>query len=140
MKVSVNKLNDIVGDMQLIEEKMTGFSTFQGKWRSTKERVYRVEIKMEMSNGYTYISSVLTSKFNYAPAGPATGRFPIDDIAALDAALRKLEIRDFDVEEHAWLLDRAARFLVNAYSKQDYPGNSPRLVKDIVDELNQFEG
>lgn len=140
MKVSVNKLNDIVGDMQLIEEKMTGFCTLNGKWRSTKERVYRIEIKMEMSNGDTYVSSVLTSKFTYAPAGPATGRFPIDDIAALDAALRKLEIRDFDVEEHAWLLDRAARFLVNAYSKQYYPGNSPRLVKDIVDELNQFEG
>lgn len=140
MKVSVNKLENVVGDMELIKTKMTGFCTLNGKWRSTKERIYRIEIKMEMSDGTSYVSSVNTSKFTYKPAGPATGRFPIDDIAALDAALRKLEIRDFDVEDHAWLLDRAARFLVNAYSKKDYPGNSPRLVKDIVDELNQFEG
>lgn len=141
MKVSVNKLENVVGDMELIETKMTGFCTFNGKWRSTKERVYRIEIKMEMSNGDTYISSVNTSKFTYKPAGPATGRFPIDDIAALDAALRKLEIRDFDVEEHAWLLDRAARFLVKEYARQYYPGYSAGLrMKEIVAELNQFEG
>lgn len=142
MKVSVNKLENVVGDMELIETKMTGFCTFNGKWRSTKERVYRIEIKMEMSNGDTYISSVNTSKFTYKPAGPATGRFPIDDIAALDAALRKLVFtRDFDIEEHKWLLDRAARFLVDEYSRQFYPGNSAGLrLKEIVAELNQFEG
>lgn len=141
MKVSVNKLENVVGDMELIETKMTGFCTFNGKWRSTKERVYRIEIKMEMSNGDTYISSVNTSKFTYKPAGPATGRFPIDDISALDAALRKLEIRDFDVEKHDWLLDRAARFLVEEYARQYYPGYSAgRRLKEIVAELNQFEG
>lgn len=141
MKVSVNKLNDVIGDMELIAEKMTEFCTLNGKWRSTKERVYRIEIKMEMSDGTSYVSSVNTSKFTYKPAGPATGRFPIDDIAALDAALRKLEIRDFDVEEHAWLLDRAARFLVEEYARQYYPGYSAGLrMKEIVAELNQFEG
>ena len=141
MKVSVNKLENVVGDMELIETKMTGFCTFNGKWRSTKERVYRIEIKMEMSDGTSYVSSVNTSKFTYKPAGPATGRFPIDDIAALDASLRKLEIRDFDVEEHAWLLDRAARFLVEEYARQYYPGYSAGLrMKEIVAELNQFEG
>lgn len=141
MKVSVNKLENVVGDMELIETKMTGFCTFNGKWRSTKERIYRIEIKMEMSDGTSYVSSVNTSKFTYKPAGPATGRFPIDDIAALDAALRKLEIRDFDVEEHAWLLDRAARFLVEEYARQYYPGYSAGLrMKEIVAELNQFEG
>lgn len=142
MKVSVNKLNDIVGDMQLIEEKMTGFCTLNGKWRRTKERVYRIEIKMKMSNGDTYISSVYTSKFIYAPAGPATGRFPIDDISELDQALRKLNItRDFDIIEHKWLLDRAAKAIVDEYSRQFYPGNSAGLrLKEIVDELNQFEG
>lgn len=141
MKVSVNKLENVVGDMELIETKMTRFCTLNGKWRHTKERVYRIEIKMEMSDGTSYISSVHTSKFNYAPAGPATNRFPINDISALDAALRKLEIRDFDVEEHAWLLDRAARFLVDEYSRQFYPGNSAGLrLKEIVAELNQFEG
>ena len=141
MKVSVNKLNNIVGDMELVEEKMTGFCALSGKWRHTKERVYRIEIKMEMSNGDTYVSSVLTSKFTYKPAGPATGRFPIDDIAALDAALRKLEIRDFNIEEHACLLDRAARFLVEEYARQYYPGYSAGLrLKEIVAELNQFEG
>lgn len=141
MKVSVNKLNDVIGDMELIAEKMTEFCTLNGKWRSTKERVYRIEIKMEMSDGTSYVSSVNTSKFTYKPAGPATGHFPIDDIAALDAALRKLEIRDFDVEEHAWLLDRAARFLVEEYARQYYPGYSAGLrMKEIVAELNQFEG
>lgn len=142
MKVSVNKLNDIVGDMQLIEEKMTGFSTFQGKWRSTRERVYRIEIKMEMSNGDTYVASVHTSKFTYKPAGPATGRFPIDDISELDQALRKLNItRDFDIFEHKWLLDRAAKAIVDEYSRQYYPGYSAGLrMKEIVAELNQFEG
>ena len=30
MKVSVNKLENVVGDMQLIEEKMTEFCTFSG--------------------------------------------------------------------------------------------------------------
>lgn len=141
MKVSVNKLENVIGDMQLIEEKMTEFCTLNGKWRSTKERVYRIEIKMEMSDGTSYISSVYTSKFTYAPAGPATNRFPINDISALDAALRKLEIRDFDVEEHAWLLDRAARFLVEEYARQYYPGYSAgRRLKEIVAELNQFEG
>lgn len=141
MKVSVNKLENVVGDMQLIEEKMTEFCTLNGKWRSTKERIYRIEIKMEMSDGTSYVSSVNTSKFTYKPAGPATGRFPIDDIAALDAALRKLEIRDFDVEEHDWLLDRAARFLVEEYARQYYPGYSAgRRLKEIVAELNQFEG
>ena len=122
MKVSVNKLENVVGDMELIETKMTGFCTFNGKWRSTKERVYRIEIKMEMSDGTSYVSSVNTSKFTYKPAGPATGRFPIDDISELDQALRKLNItRDFDIEEHKWLLDRAARFLVDTYSQQNYP-------------------
>lgn len=141
MKVSVNKLENVVGDMQLIEEKMTEFCTLNGKWRSTKERIYRIEIKMEMSDGISYVSSVNTSKFTYKPAGPATGRFPIDDISALDAALRKLEIRDFDVEEHDWLLDRAARFLVEEYARQYYPGYSAgRRLKEIVAELNQFEG
>lgn len=141
MKVSVNKLENVVGDMQLIEEKMTEFCTLNGKWRSTKERIYRIEIKMEMSDGTFYVSSVNTSKFTYKPAGPATGRFPIDDISALDAALRKLEIRDFDVEEHDWLLDRAARFLVEEYARQYYPGYSAgRRLKEIVAELNQFEG
>lgn len=141
MKVSVNKVENVVGDMQLIEEKMTEFCTLNGKWRSTKERIYRIEIKMEMSDGTFYVSSVNTSKFTYKPAGPATGRFPIDDISALDAALRKLEIRDFDVEEHDWLLDRAARFLVEEYARQYYPGYSAgRRLKEIVAELNQFEG
>ena len=141
MKVSVNKLENVVGDMQLVEEKMTEFCTLNGKWRSTKERIYRIEIKMEMSDGTFYVSSVNTSKFTYKPAGPATGRFPIDDISALDAALRKLEIRDFDVEEHDWLLDRAARFLVEEYARQYYPGYSAgRRLKEIVAELNQFEG
>ena len=128
--------------MQLIEEKMTEFCTFNGKWRSTKERVYRIEIKMEMRDGTSYISSVNTSKFTYKPAGPATGRFPIDDIAALDAALRKLQItRDFDIIEHKWLLDRAAKALVDTYSKQNYPGNpAGRYLRSIVAELNQFEG
>lgn len=142
MKVSVNKLENVVGDMELIETKMTGFCTFNGKWRSTKERVYRIEIKMEMSDGTSYVSSVNTSKFTYKPAGPATGRFPIDDISELDQALRKLNItRDFDIEEHKWLLDRAARFLVDTYSQQNYPGNpAVRYLRDIVNELNQFEG
>ena len=90
MKVSVNKLENVVGDMQLIEEKMTEFCTLNGKWRSTKERVYLIEIKMEMSDGTSYVSSVNTSKFTYKPAGPATGRFPIDDISELDQALRSL--------------------------------------------------
>lgn len=121
---------------------MTGFCTFNGKWRSTKERVYRIEIKMEMSDGTSYVSSVNTSKFTYKPAGPATGRFPIDDISELDQALRKLNItRDFDIVEHKWLLDRAARFLVDTYSQQNYPGNpAGRYLRDIVNELNQFEG
>lgn len=142
MKVSVNKLKGIVGDMQLIEEKMTEFCTLNGKWRSTKERVYRIEIKMEMSDGTSYISSVNTSKFTYKPAGPATGRFPIDDISELDQALRKLQItRDFDTIEHKWLLDRAARFIVEEYARQYYPGYSAGLrMKEIVAELNQFEG
>lgn len=142
MKVSVNKLNNIVGDMELVEEKMTGFCTLSGKWRHTKERVYRIEIKMEMSNGDTYVSSVLTSKFTYKPAGPATGRFPIDDISELDQALRELQItRDFDIIEHKWLLDRAAKAIVDEYSRQYYPGYSAGLrMKEIVDELNQFEG
>lgn len=83
-----------------------------------------------------------TSKFTYKPAGPATGRFPIDDISELDQALRKLNItRDFDIEEHKWILDRAARFLVDTYSQQNYPGNpAGRYLRDIVNELNQFEG
>ena len=142
MKVSVNKLENVVGDMELIETKMTGFCTFNGKWRSTKERVYRIEIKMEMSDGTSYVSSVNTSKFTYKPAGPATGRFPIDDISELDQALCKLNIaRDFDIEEHKWLLDRAARFLVEEYARQYYPGYSAgRRLKEIVAELNQFKG
>ena len=142
MKVSVNKLENVVGDMQLIEEKMTEFCTLNGKWRSTKERVYRIEIKMEMSNGDTYVASVHTSKFTYKPAGPATGRFPIDDISELDQALRKLQItRDFDIIEHKWLLDRAAKAIVDEYSRQFYPGYSAGLrMKEIVAELNQFEG
>lgn len=41
MKVSVNKLEGIVGDMEFVKEKMTGFCTLNGKWRSTKERIYR---------------------------------------------------------------------------------------------------
>lgn len=106
MKVSVNKLENVVGDMELIETKMTGFCTFNGKWRSTKERIYRIEIKMEMSDGTSYVSSVNTSKFTYKPAGPATGRFPIDDISELDRALCKLNItRDFDIEEVGYYTD-----------------------------------
>lgn len=142
MKVSVNKLENVVGDMQLVEEKMTEFCTLNGKWRSTKERVYRIEIKMEMSDGTSYVSSVNTSKFTYKPAGPATGRFPIDDISELDQALRKLNItRDFDIVEHKWLLDRAAKAIVDEYSRQYYPGYSAgRRLKEIVAELNQFEG
>lgn len=142
MKVSVNKLENVIGDMELIEERMTEFYTLSGKRRSTKERVYRIEIKIEMSNGDTYTSSVYTSKFTYKPAGPATDRYPINDLAALDSALRKLNFtRDFDVEEHKWLLDRAAKAIVDEYSRQFFPGGSAgRGLRDIVAELNQFEG
>lgn len=129
----------VVGDMQLIEEKMTEFCTLNGKWRSTKERVYRIEIKMEMSNGDTYISSVNTSKFTYKPAGPATGRFPIDDLAKFHEALGKLVIQDLDVKKHGDILDEAAKQFVHYYGASrnpNYPGRE--TIRSVANRLNQI--
>ena len=139
MKVSVNKLENIVGDMELIETKMTGFCTFNGKWRSTKERIYRIELIFKMSNGDTHVSTAYISKFAYKPAGSVLGRYPIDDLAKFHEALGKLVIQDLDVNKYAGILDEAAAQFVHYYGASRNPNfNGRETIRSVANRLNQI--
>lgn len=141
MKVNVKKLRGVPGDMQLVLIRQTDFVTPEGEERSTKERVYRIEIKMEMSDGRSYVADVHVSKFAYKPAGPATGRFPVEDLEDLDYALRGLTInRDFDPKKDWKILNEIASTLVSAYARQYYSGNiADAELKNLVEEIEKVE-
>lgn len=140
MKVRINKL-DAIGDMEFIKKQKVSYETmYSNKRRTTTERVFRIELIFEMSNGDTHISNAYISKFAYKHAGPALNRYPVDDIADLDRELRAVpEMRDFDVNEDANILDQAAKDMVHAYASVRNP-NCPTNVTPatIARRLNQI--
>lgn len=140
MKVRINKL-DAIGDMEFIKEQKVSYETmYSNKQRTTTERIFRIELIFEMSNGDTHVSNAYISKFAYKPAGPVLNRYPVDDIADLDRALRAVpEMRDFDVNEDASILDQAAKDMVHAYASVRNP-NCPTNVTPatIARRLNQI--
>ena len=140
MKVRINKL-DAIGDMEFIKEQKVSYETmYSNKQRTTTERIFRIELIFEMSNGDTHVSNAYISKFAYKPAGSVLNRYPVDDIADLDRELRAVpEMRDFDVNEDANILDKAAQDMVHAYASVRNP-NCPTNVTPatIARRLNQI--
>lgn len=141
MKVSVRKLKDAAGDMQLVLLRDTEFTAPDGEKRSTKERVYRIELRMQMSNGRSYFAEVHISKFADTTAGPAVGRFPIVDLEDLNYSLRGLKIeRDFDARKDWKVLNAAADALVSTYARRSRFDNLSTVdLEDVVDMIEKVE-
>lgn len=141
MKVSVKKIRGVAGDMQLVLLRDTEFVDLDGEKRSTKERVYRIEVKMTMGNGRSYVADVHVSKFADASAGPAVGRFPVVDLEDLNYTLRGIEInRDFDPKNDWKVLNAAADALVSAYAQRSrFDSLAPVDLKDVVDMIEKVE-
>lgn len=141
MKVGIKKIRGTAGDMQLVLMRDTEFVNLDGEKRSTKERVYRIEVKMEMSNGWSYVADVYVSKFADTTAGPAVGRFPIDDLEDLNHTLRGIEInRDFDVKKDWRVLNAAANTLVSVYARRfRFDSLADVDLEDVVDMIEKVE-
>lgn len=141
MKVGINKLNGVIGDMELVKKQTVSYETmYSNKRKTTTEFVYRIELIFRMSDGSTHVSSAYTSRFAYKPAGSALGRYPIDDIAKFHEALGKLIIKDLDVAKHGDILDEAAAQLVHYYGASrnpNYPGR--HTIQSVANKLNQID-
>lgn len=140
MKVGINKLDGVIGDMELVKEQTVSFETTYGnKIRSTAESVYRIELIFRMSDGSTHVSTQYISRFAYKPAGAALGRYPIDDLAKFNDALGKLDIQDLDVDKYADALDEAAAKLVHYYGASRNPNyNGRETIQSVARKLNQI--
>lgn len=140
MKVGINKLDGVIGDMELIKEQTVSFeTTYSNKIRSTTESIYRIELIFRMSDGSTHVSTQYISRFAYKPAGAALGRYPIDDLAKFNDALGKLDIQDLDVDKYADALDEAAAKFVHYYGASRNPNyNGRETIQSVARKLNQI--
>lgn len=140
MKVGINKLDGVIGDMELVKEQTVSFeTTYSNKIRSTTESIYRIELIFRMSDGSTHVSAQYISRFAYKPAGAALGRYPIGDLAKFNDALGKLDIQDLDVDKYADALDDAAAKLVHYYGASRNPNyNGRETIQSVANKLNQI--